>query len=232
MKKSKKILLIVALAVTVSVASYVLICIGGIFVLSTPLLWGNYEEYYQTTGWSYEEEEFDNVYIEKCINKLQELKGLYNIDCSELIEHKDHYYDVYLYNDLFTIKILLSYGKSYGKYSICLYYYGDEEHPLEDYESQKNLVNLVNDFTNYASFDSKTDQNHFERLHMESVQKSSGDHSSASDKYHFDHVIGYVGYSAGVYCNNGGYYYKVQKNSELDVLSNNYAFDGILKRLE
>jgi len=102
----------------------------------------------------------------------------------------------------------------------------------EGYSSEQTARELANEITNSFAFDAKTDKNYFKALYDECIKNTADETPHASYKYHFDDLIGNVGYYVALNKDNFGYYYKMQKNSDLDILSNHYRFEGLLKPLE
>lgn len=72
-------------------------------------------------------------------------------------------------------------------------------------------------------------ENYFEKLYSDCIEN---DVKGTGYKYHFDHMIGYVGYNVATETSMGGYYYMMQKNSDNEILSSFYGFEGILKALD
>ena len=190
-------------------------------------------EYAKDSGWNRDIQNFDTKYVEFYKDKVAELKEKYSIDCVEKWEQKDGdagecILTASLYSDSYTICLLFANRRHFGDFEVKLYYYGENEESLSDYESQRPLVSFINDLTKYVAFDNKIegDENHFERLYNECHKQSQ---SVASYIYHFDDLVGYVGYGVGVSKDNYGYYYKMEKNSELEILANSFVFEGLLK---
>ena len=192
-------------------------------------------EYAKSSGWNCDIQNFDIHYAEFYKNKIVELKEKYNLECEEKWDQSYHDGDsiitAHLYNNYYTIYILFANRGLYGDYTIKLFYYGDDGESLKNYEMQHPLISFINDLTTSVAFESKTDdcKNRFEQLYDECYEKSK---SSASYIYHFDDLVGYVGYTVGLSKDNYGYYYKMQKNSEINILANAFIFEGILTPID
>lgn len=191
-------------------------------------------KYAKASGWNCSQEKFCDEYAALYKAKIQELKTTYEIDCNEDIEQynsgNDNILTVNLYNDEFTIVMRFGNFGLYGGYYVDLYYYGSDSGDLDDYGNYKHLVDFINDLTTYVAYDTRSEEsdNHFEKLHDECIQLELKNNSYM---YHFDHIVGDVGYSVGLKKDNYGYYYKMQKNSSVNILSNSFSFEGILKPL-
>ena len=190
--------------------------------------------YYSKSGWNSKMElsYFETVYYEHYKEKIEELKELYGIEVETLEERygeDSNLLYIYLYNTLYTIKILVS---PEGYYKIGLYYYDDyyfgKTEKVADYEEIKNVVNFINVFTNYEAFDTVREENCFERLYKESCASEKG---SASFHYHYDSDVGNVGYTVETYSTWGNYYYMMRKNSDTEIRCTALGFNGVLKPL-
>ena len=205
----------------------------------------NRVEYFETTGWYCTHDEFQ-LYCDLYKAKIEELKSIYGIECDDKEEKRLYIdsdvsvYEINMFNDEFTIIIRFNNGEELAFYKIDLYYYGDSAASRENFENQRSLVNFINDFTNYVAFDTKTDKNYFEVLYNE-CKKSDGKptvnysyqyDSSASNNYHYDSVVGNIGYSVTLNYNAYGEYYKMQGDSNCMAFCNHYRFDGLLKPID
>ena len=188
----------------------------------------NRVEYFEQAGWNATEENFQTDYYYAYMAKTEELKVLHNIEChiEEKFFQKGYY--IYLYNDDFTIGIRFLNSEKLAFYRIDLFYYGDSEASRKDYEKQRPLVNFINDFTNYVAFDTKTDKNHFEALYYE----CSEEEPFTSNYYHYDSIVGNVGYYISLNTNAFGYYYKLQEDDDCMAICNCYRFEGLLKPID
>ena len=217
-----------------------------LFYLSLPLVvllllflvMGPTDKYAENSGWSCSNEEFVDVYCEEYMTLIDTLKQKYNIVCEEErreIRNRDgelEGYSITLYNDVFSIWIVFSSLTSYGNYHATLYYFGNDEAPFSDYESQRRYVEFINELTHSVAYDTKQEEcaNHFEKMFFDNLQIVDGKPVS-SYYYHFDDLVGYVGY----HVNNDTYvsvYYKIQGNPDIDYPCSKFEFEGILKPIE
>lgn len=216
------------------VLSLVIIFAFFMFMLLLSVLTLNDGAYYKSSGWSCSNDDFYERYVAVYKERIRELQDLYKIDCLEYSESREYDKDVitthYLYNDLFTVCILFANRSDgeYAEYKIKLFYFGDENNSLHDYEAQENLVGFINELTAEIAFDAQSElsSNPFEALYDECVEEGK---SSARRNHHFDHIVGYLGYSVNLRNDSHGYYYKMQKNSDFVIESNVFSFDGLLK---
>ena len=133
-----------------------------------------------------------------------------------------------MFNDEFTIIIRFNNGEELAFYKIDLYYYGDSAASRENFENQRSLVNFINDFTNYVAFDTKTDKNYFEALYYECCEEKT----FASNYYHYDSIVGNVGYYICLNTDAFDYYYKMQEDGDCMAICNCYRFEGLLKSID
>ena len=194
-------------------------------------LLGGDEDYYKQSNWECTDEEFSTVYYDLYQAKIDELKQVYQIECETLVEHpEDRVYYIYLYSDIFTINFDFYNCNGYGSIKAKLYYFETANTSLDDYESQKPYVDFLNDFINYAGFDTITDNNQFEVLYQAGTTGS--EREDKSNFYHYDSLVGNVGYYTILDYDGGGWYYRAEKNKECNLISNVFAFEGLLKPLQ
>ena len=189
----------------------------------------NDAEYKDSSNWNCTNEEFETIYVGEYTRIVEELANKYGINYNQLtkayMDRGDFYFWLDLYSDEFTVELRFVNLGSHGKFHVNLYYFSQNIDDLNNYEKQKKYVDFINDLTNVVAFDTKTDKNHFERLYAEC------EYIDVSYIYHFDHIVGEVGYVVSIGRESDGYYYKMQENEELEILSNRFTFDGILKPL-
>ena len=209
------------------------------FLLLLFLLFGPTDKYAENSGWSCSNEEFVDVYCEEYMKLIDTLKQKYNIVCEEeLRESRDRDgvfkgFHIILYDDVFTIWIAFTNQNSYGYYHATLYYFGNDEAPFSDYESQRRYVEFINDLTHSVAYDTKQEEcaNHFEKMFFENLQITDGKPVS-SYHYHFDDLVGYVGYLVNNDTHVDGSVYKMQGNPDIDYPCSKFEFEGILKPIE
>ncbi len=188
-------------------------------------------EYAESSQWNCDNQSFDTAYVDFYKNKVSEIKEKYSLNCEEEWYKESHDGDsiitAYLYNDQYTIYILFANRGIYGDFTVKMFYYGDGKEAQKDDGVQSSLISFVHDLTKSVAFDSKTDdKNQFEQLYNECLEENK---SAASYIYHFDDLVNYVGYTVGLSKDNYGYYYKMQKDSDVKILANVFTFQGILK---
>ena len=151
------------------------------------------EDYHKSSNWSCDIEKFSNEYYPFYLQELERLKikhGL-SFEINERVVEDDD--DIEFIVDLTSneYQIRLSFYNSYttynnySEYSVHLNCYN----AFNDYSELAPLVEFINDITNFAAYDTIADENRFETLYKEAISLSN---PHASDKYHFDHLIGYV----------------------------------------
>ena len=188
----------------------------------------SWEEYALSTNWHCTKEEFIENYLPLYVDKVEELKAFYDVECVLTVDILYYYgINICLYNEVFTADMFLICRDSHATISSNLYFYGNES-TLFNYNAQKVYVDLINDFVNYVAFDTKADENRFASLYLQSMQKEE---KCASDHYHFDELVGYVGYSVDLDKDTFGNYYMCRGDFELETRANCFSFEGLLKPL-
>lgn len=215
----------------------VVICIFMITcTLSSCCIYDDY--YFKETNWDCDKNTFLSYYDNLYRSKILELKQNYNLQYQEknYIEDKgqqgvERCY--YLYCENFTIRLEMYNGKEHGVCQAYLYYYSDysEDVSLNEYEKVEPLVNFINDFINYVSYDAENDTNHFETLYFEALNNES---FFAKEEIHFDHAVGSLYYLVDLdgSRDTGGYYYMMEKNTSLLKDCYRFEFEGLLKPIE
>ena len=187
--------------------------------------------YDENLNWNCDDETFLNVYQPLYLAEIERLALKYGLDFECLIEYEEDNTNkpsVFLYTDTYTIDLELAnwYKGARGLCEISLYYYGTED-GFGEYEDFRPCVEFLNDFTNYVAYDTKTDQNHFERLYNEAL---SGEKNYNGFIYHEDSSVGDVGYS--LYLSyEGGYYYMAKRDISIKKDCRFFKFKGLLKPL-
>jgi len=188
-------------------------------------------QYYLGAGWDCDDETFANEYYPLYYNEIQRLKTLYGLECQERVDFDTRGDSVNfnvisycLYSNYYTICLYLN-NNGIAEYNVCLYYFVNDK-SSDNHDDLTPLLGFINDFTNYVAYDTRTDCNHFERLFNDAVL----DGKYADYLYHYDSLIGNVGYT--VYLSAPiGYYYMAEFNSELEKSGYRFTFDGLLKPL-
>ena len=209
--------------------------IAFVLVLIALLLLNSCDEtyYYKSVGWNVSVQDFNQNYIPHYKEQLSLLAEKYSLSHQSIVDITNQatavLYETYLYNEEYTIKIIIRNEVELATYKITLYYYGSEMNNVDDYNTQKDSVNFINDFTNYVAYDSISEENKFEMLwqkaHMEEDLK-------ASDRCHYDSLVGNIGYIVTLNDMYSGYYYMMQKNEDVNLICNTYSFSGLLKPLQ
>lgn len=211
--------------------------IASPFVLLCGFIWIDNQielSYMRSSNWDCDLETFHSQYYSLYYQKLQELKSTYQLDCEEIIERREAGYSIYLYDDSYTIVVSCSSSSECGSCFLGLTYYNPNPDELFGYEQQRNLVNFINDFTNYVAFDARIESNEFELLYQNCLTIDKGEPIYSSNYIHFDNYLGNVGY---VVCFDlegyeESYFYKMQKDSTVQIPSVSYSFYGLLKPLD
>ena len=187
--------------------------------------------YSAEANWDSSNERFLEYYQPLYKGKIEELKGKYSIECEEKFTNEPsgaawEALKWYLYNEEFTIKL---YMYSSGDIDVSLYYYGKDELTYE-YEDYAYLVEFLNDFICYVSYDAKKDCNYFKVLYDKS--KAEGK-TYIREVFHHDSAVGSLYY----YVTNerdesGDYYYMAAFDSSVKKTNYTVEFSGLLQPID
>ena len=188
--------------------------------------------YYKEPGWNCDNETFMGEYKDKYYAKICELKQKYNMECYEIVEteidgiHGKIIY--FLYCEAYTFKLKISNCVEYGYCDLILYYYGEDEKIIE-YNNCKNLVDFLNEFTNYVAYDTITEYNCYEKLYYQNIQNNT---EVEFESIYFDNMVGNVIYSFTPQYAAGGRWYMLSKDSSMEKICYQFRFEGITIPLE
>lgn len=228
----KKIFSTAVLIIILS-AIFLIIFIIAAFVIDNVIETNRYNEYIEGRNWDCfdDSERFIEHYKPLYESKIEELKQKYSIECEEKSIQEPYgtkweKLRYYLYNEDFTIELKVT---SDGHIKATLYFYGNEELSY-DYEDYAHLVDFLNDFICYASFDAKKDCNYFKVLYDKN--KSEGE-TSIHEEFHFDDYVGSLYYYVtNVRERTGSYYYMAGFDSSVKKTNYTAEFKGLLQPLE
>ncbi|MBQ8299262.1 MAG: hypothetical protein IJX99_05285 [Clostridia bacterium] len=211
-----------------------LVLIVATFIIGNVIETNRYNEYIEGQNWDCfdDPERFIEHYKPLYESKIEELKQNYSIECEEKLIQEPPYgtkwemLRYYLYNEDFTIELKVT---SSGHIKATLYFYGNEELSY-DYEDYEHLVNFLNDFICYASFDAKKDCNYFKVLYDKT--KSEGK-IAENEEFHFDDFVGSLYYYVSTArVKTGGYYYMAEFDSSVEKMNYGVEFNGLLQPIE
>lgn len=225
MKKLLILLLILSLCVFVMTS-----CVLGMYAELCALVYiSSAYQYHDRTNWDCDTEEFVEKYHALYLEKIDYLKNKYALDCISFVERErdGDKFSIYLYCERYTLHFIVNRLDSYGLYDGHLYYYGDET-GYGEYKDFKPMVDLLNDFTNYAAYDAETGKNMFEQLYYEAL--SNEDRCSNYEIYTRE-VAYEVLYSVDLAYRLGGYDYMLRKGVDLEKDCYYFRFEGLLKAL-
>ena len=193
----------------------------------------NDNDYYLGANWNVSKEVFVTEYYELYHTEIERVKEKCKFECSENVICSEtssggKKIEIYLYTDIFTISLNFTCREKIAYYRGYLYYYGNDGN-YGKYEDFKHLVYFLNDFTNYVAYDTKTEENYFEKLYYEAEQDEDL-RKGASYYYHYDSAIGNVGYAVDL-GQEAGYYYMAAFDEDLEKYCYEFSFEGLLKPL-
>ena len=192
--------------------------------------------YYLNSGWNCDNEKFKTFYSSRYSEKISELKALYDLHFDEKLEviSNEEYdgvtLDFSLYCEEYTILFRLESFGALGTVDANVYYFCDDTNKCE-LENIQALLSFTNDFINYVSFDSIKDGNELVRLFVESKSKPEGEQFE-SNRYHYDSVIGNVGYYVSLIPQDWSYYYMTNGDEDIGKYGFRFGFEGLLQPLD
>lgn len=229
MKKSKIVLISVS-----SVVAFVfcVFSILGLLIYAgySFLMWENEKEfeYIESANWNCESDtEFIEKYKSFYIENIDDILKKHRLKVEKIVEEnkENGQFDLYYYNDVNTIHFHFCQASGFAFFKANYYFYQANGVDLQDYEAQRQYIDFFNGVIKLYAFDACGNDNTFKDLFDESISGKGYE----SYIYHFDSFCGNVGYSVGLKRNVDSYYYKIGKNSKIDILSNRFQFEGILK---
>ena len=129
--------------------------------------------YSEKCGWYCDNSTFENEYITFCNDEIARLMDKYSLTCNfeyekdiDDKEDSDLAYDFYIYSEDYTVAIHIAncnLGDT-GFYDLRLFYYNDDR-LNENYDDIKSVVEFANEITNIIAYDTKTEENQFEKLY-------------------------------------------------------------------
>ena len=190
--------------------------------------------YSEKCGWYCNDETFKNEYFNYCNGEIVRLMDKYSLTGAFEYEEKRYEansnirYTFYIYCEDYTIALGIANCNrgDTGFYDLRLFYYNDDR-LNENYDDIKSVVEFANEITNIIAYDTKTEENQFEKLYYEAL---SSDEKYASNYYHFDNSVGNVGYLVFLKpeFSGTGYYYILQKKDSVKPCFY-FRFEGLLK---
>ena len=191
--------------------------------------------YNEMCNWYCDNETFKNEYFNYCNDEIVRLMDKYCLTGTFVYEEAISYdgdsdlaYNFYIYCEDYTVRIHIANTArgEVGFYSLKLFYYNDNR-LNENYDDIKPVVEFANEITNIIAYDTKTEENQFEKLYYEAL---SSDEKYASNSYHFDQSVGNVGYHVILKpeFSGTGYYYMLQKKDSVKPCFY-FRFEGLLK---
>ncbi len=186
--------------------------------------------YYEGSEWNCSEEEFREKYVDLIDTKVCNLKEKYNLVCEYKIETPPDssgcIIKVTLFDETFTMDFVFGCKTRYGYYLANLYFYGNGEDDLTNYDAQKVYVDFLWELTDLVAYDINSETNIFEDSFNYCMQNNV---EGFNENIHFDSLVGYIEYGVGLKCEHYGYFYKLEGNSDLEIQSNVYSYKGLLK---
>ena len=213
------------------------VCLA-LLILAIFIIFYENDEYEKATGWSCSNEEFADVYYAEYLAIVDTLWQKYGITCEKEIEewHGENGaldgFTIEFHNDVAMVSITFNNHNSYGTFRIRLNYFGNDEAPFSDYESQRIYVEFINELTHSVAYDTRQEEcaNHFEKMFFENLQITDG-HPASNYYYHFDDLVGSVGYVVvnDTFVDGSN---KMQGDPDIDYPCSIFEFEGLLKPIE
>ena len=176
-------------------------------------------KYVKSSNWNCDLETFQTEYCEAYLEKIEELEKKYDLSIEKEVERHDEYnYSIYLMTEEYAIRIVLHENGDFGSIDVYLGQKLDEENKPKDFDFEP-VLNFINDFVNFAGYDTKTDKNYFEVLYLGLLESGST----------FDSYIYHRDYYTDRVIRNGVGYKLSKKRTDGSYV---FEFNGLLKPLD
>lgn len=188
-----------------------------------------YSSYAGPTGWDCPAEEFQERYLARYTEIVEECKSKNDLSCSQEIVLDDPTMIRFrLYTEDFTIHIDFGvFDPSYGSLFVNLYYYGEDASSLYEYEEQAALVCFITDVIKACAYEPETDKAYFPSLYEKVIQDDTN--RVATEEIHYDDDVGHIGYEVWALYDGAAGLYKGTARDTDGLACNRYRFLGLLK---
>lgn len=149
--------------------------------------------YFRKLNWQVDDDEFTEKYIDHCMNLVYELKDKYSLaaECRE--ERYNDYATarVWLYNEEFTVLVVLRNLDRFSTLIIEYYYYNEDSSQLLDYSRVNNVISFINELLDSISFEADPSTNEFEILYNNAIISNdlTAKDINAVDAYNFGYYV-------------------------------------------
>lgn len=179
-------------------------------------------EYEISSGWDCDQATFETEYVEAYMKKIEEIEEKYSLNFGKKFTKSDDPandtdYEIYLYDNINRCFVYFCFDirEKSCLFSAYIVLNLSQDHPLEESYIETTL-NFINDFVNFAGYDTKTDKNNFEYLYKELIKNGSKQETNLYNAIKRSKTVGYNAYRYN------------HRESEVYRLS----FIGLLKPLE
>ncbi len=148
-------------------------------------------DYRDSSNWNVEDAEFMDDYYYFYITNIDAIANGYNLGLTqEIIVEDVNRFTVSYYDDdeIIRFSFLNSTG-GYGMFRSRYYYFNAEMEKLFDFSRYSTLLSFVSDVNAFVAFDYQGDSSTYQELYNNNLG-----HESNTDYYHFDSVVGNIGY--------------------------------------
>ena len=93
-------------------------------------------------------------------------------------------------------------------------------------------MDFINELTHYVGFDTKENENsnYYEKLYFDVI---NGDSDRKGDRYnyHFDHLVGELGWQVVTDSDSYEHYYQMTDGADRELTANLFSFKGLLRKI-
>ena len=181
---------------------FAIICAGVFTSIFAILVYYNNKlsDYEIASGWNCDQATFETEYVEEYMKKIEELEKKYSLNFGKDFIKSDDManetdYEIYLYDNanMCFVSFYFDIREKSCLFSAYITLNLSQDHPLEE-SYVEPAFNFINDFVNFAGYDTKTDKNNFEYLCKELVENNSSEESYLYSAIKRSATVGYRAY--------------------------------------
>ena len=173
--------------------------------------------YYKDAQWDCPQEEFYDRYHEPVEAKIMQVIEASGVEVKHFVEAVDD--DAFRFvfqNDTFVCLIYFYCEELWGHCNVNMYFYGEDEGQLRDYDAQKKYLDLVNEVTHLIAYKIDPELNMYENAYNSCIENNV---NTFEKEIHYDAMTGVSKY--GVVIDSDKYAEHGRNNY--------YYFEGLLR---
>lgn len=183
--------------------------------------------YYAESDWEYSSEEFFGEPFENINSKILDISEKYGFEfCNTIYYENDSCKCILIYDDVVSFIIKFDCEDLWCVCEIEIFFFGEDENDLADYEKQKKYIDFINDVKNTLVYNYENQSNLFKESFEYCV---ANEVESYDSEHHFDAMVGELTYGVLLNTNEYGYRYKFRGSVYDGKACNYYHFRGLLR---